>query len=194
MSEKIEVKVLRTFLHGAAPVRRDDKIHVSPAAAKQLEARGLIELVGAAGAAQAESADQTKDKTGGGTGTPGGVNGVTSQDARAGGAGTPAAPSGANAGAESGDGNAQPSPPPPAITFGPGTASGGGESGVAGAHIGADLVSGSAADSVAKVKETKDPAILKAAQAAEQAKGDGARKTVLDALESAIAAAGKAEG
>ena len=50
------------------------------------------------------------------------------------------------------------------------------------------LVSGSAADSVGKVKETKDLAQLEEAQAAEQAKGDGARKTVLDALAAAIAA------
>jgi len=50
------------------------------------------------------------------------------------------------------------------------------------------LVSGSAADSVTRVKEAKDLAQLEEAQAAEQAKGDGARKTVLDALAAAIAA------
>jgi hypothetical protein len=54
---------------------------------------------------------------------------------------------------------------------------------------GASLVSGSASDTVSKVKETKGLELLKEMQAAELAKGEGARKTVLEALEAAIAAA-----
>ncbi|MGY4892376.1 UNVERIFIED_CONTAM: hypothetical protein EX528_19040 [Xanthomonas axonopodis] len=65
--------------------------------------------------------------------------------------------------------------------------------GATGGLGGADLVSGNAAETVAKVKDIKDVGVLQNALEAEQGKGETARKTVLEALQAAIIAAQKGE-
>ncbi|MBB3806410.1 hypothetical protein FHR51_002562 [Xanthomonas arboricola] len=56
-----------------------------------------------------------------------------------------------------------------------------------------ELVAGNAADTLAKVKSTKDAELLRQALIVEQAKGDGARKKVLESLQAAIAEVEKVE-
>ncbi|MEB1026012.1 hypothetical protein VDP41_06085 [Xanthomonas campestris pv. campestris] len=56
-----------------------------------------------------------------------------------------------------------------------------------------ELVAGNAADTLAKVKSTKDGELLRQALIVEQTKGDSARKKVLESLQAAIAEIDKVE-